>query len=72
MPKTKSLEKTIEKSSEKKISKSLDDLEKIIEIPIEDGLELIPGEMTEEDSEEEDEAVLDEEEIDPFKDKWEE
>ncbi len=80
MPKTKSAEKTIEKMAGKKaesvpeiknLKQPLNDLEKIVEIPAEDALELIPGEVSEEDPEDE-EAVLDEEEIDPFKDKWEE
>ena len=48
-------------------------MEKIIEIDIEDKIvdpELIPGEEIE--AEEDEEAVLDDEEVDPFKDKWEE
>jgi len=48
--------------------------EKIIDIDPEnkvDDLELIPGETVEEDTEEED-ALLDDDEVDPFKDKWEE
>lgn len=69
MPKTKELEKkTVGRET-----KPADDLEKIIEIDIEDKVvdpELIPGEEVE--VEEEDEAVLDDEEVDPFKDKWEE
>ncbi len=79
MPKTKTPVKSTAKIPEKKVGnktfpKPADELEKIIEIDteIKDGdLELIPGEASEEDPEE-DEATLDEEEIDPFKDKWEE
>ncbi len=69
MPKTKELEK----KTGSREAKPADDLEKIIEIDIEDKVvdpELIPGEEIE--AEEEDEAVLDDEEVDPFKDKWEE
>ncbi|MDP3962811.1 MAG: hypothetical protein Q8Q03_03025 [bacterium] len=65
MPKTKELEK--------KISSPGDDLEKIIEIDTEDKVvdpELIPGEEAEDELDED--AVLDDEEVDPFKDKWEE
>jgi hypothetical protein len=66
MPKT--------KPTENKIQKPVDELEKIIEIDEEtkvDDIDLVPGVVEEEDTEEED-AVLDDEEIDPFKDKWEE
>jgi hypothetical protein len=66
MPKT--------KSTEKKIQKPIDELEKIVEIDEEtkvDDIDLVPGVVEEDDTEEED-AVLDDEEIDPFKDKWEE
>ncbi len=65
MPKTKELEK-------KTISPA-DDLEKIIEIDSEEKImdpELIPGEEIDEELDEE--ATLDDEEVDPFKDKWEE
>lgn len=68
MPKTKSVEIITEKSG--------DEVEKIIEIDdeavkdLDD--ELIPGEIEDTEAEEEDDAVLDEEEVDPFKDKWEE
>lgn len=65
MPKTKELDK-------KTISPA-DDLEKIIEIDAEEKImdtELIPGEEI--DEELDDEATLDDEEVDPFKDKWEE
>lgn len=74
MPKIKTSDKPKDKIVEKKISKPTDELEKIIELDPEDkdaDLELIPGEPVEEDAEE-DEVGLDEEEIDPFKDKWEE
>lgn len=66
MPKTKTIEK--------KVERPVDDLEKVIGLDADDklgDLELIPGE-TEEDAEEEEEALLDAEEVDPFKDKWEE
>lgn len=70
MPKS----KTPEKKVEKKVVKPADELEKIIEIDEEakvaDDLELIPGESEEDDPEED--GGLDEEEVDPFKDKWEE
>ncbi len=74
MPKNKTVIKQTLKKTEKKVVKPADELEKIIEVDteIKDGeLELVPGEVTEEESEEE-EAVLDDEEVDPFKDKWEE
>lgn len=75
MPKTKTTVKKPEKIVEKKIAKPADEIEKIIEIDEEakvaDDLELIPGETETEDPEDE-EAVLDDEEVDPFKDKWEE
>ncbi len=66
--------KPIDKKNETKIPKPADELEKIIEIDDDtkvDDIDLVPGETEEEDAEDE-EAVLDEEEIDPFKDKWEE
>jgi hypothetical protein len=71
MPKTKT---TAKKEEKKPIQKPVEELEKIIEIDEEtkvDDLELIPGEASEDDPEE-DEVGLDEEEVDPFKDKWEE
>ncbi len=49
------------------------ELEKILEIETDErelGQELITGEKTEDELEEE--TVLDDEEVDPFKDKWEE
>lgn len=70
MPKS----KTPEKKIEKKTTRPVEELDKIIEIDEEakmtDDLELIPGESEEDDPE--DDAGLDEEEVDPFKDKWEE
>jgi|GEM_PF-1442362 len=68
MPKSKSAEKITEKG----IPQPADELDKIIEIPVDDGLELIPGGEEEDAELEDEEAVLDEDEIDPFKDKWEE
>ncbi len=64
MPKT--------KSAEKKSTKSLPE-EKIIEIEdeVKEGdVELVAGDELEDELE--DDAILDDEEIDPFKDKWEE
>ena len=64
MPKVKTIEKKNTKPAEE---------EKIIEIDTEEKVvdpELIPGEETEEEAE--DDAVLDDEEINPFGDKWEE
>lgn len=84
MPKAKKEKKVIQKIKSKptlklahkipenKIAKPLEE-EKIIEIDIEEKIidpEIIIGEETSED--EDDDAGLDEEEIDPFKDKWEE
>ncbi len=74
MPKTKSTAPKTEKI-EKKPAVELD---KIIDIEEADPAvavveedELIPGEVSGDDPED-DEAVLDDEEVDPFKDKWEE
>ncbi len=70
MPKT----KTTDKKEEKKIKGVTEEPEKIIEIAETEEVldeELIPGEISEDDPEEDD-AGLDEEEVDPFKDKWEE
>lgn len=79
MPKAKqgikTTSKTATKSTEKKVSAPAPiEEEKIIEIDLEDKLvdpELIPGEDSLDDPEDE-EALLDDEEVDPFKDKWEE
>jgi hypothetical protein len=78
MPKTKIIAKTsdnpTDKIIEKKIPKPGDELEKIIEIDSEDkdaDLELIPGEPAEEDPEDEEVGLADDD-LDPFKDKWEE
>jgi hypothetical protein len=77
MPKTKpaakSSAKAPAKTVEKKVAKPAEE-EKIIEIDTEEKIlpdELIPGE-DEGDDPEDDEAGIDDEEIDPFKDKWEE
>ncbi len=70
MPKTKASPKKEEK---KVTAKPIEEAEKIIEIAEEDAVlddELIPGALEEEESE--DEVGLDDEEVDPFKDKWEE
>ncbi len=64
MPKAKKIEKKPVAPKEE---------EKIIEIDTEEkevDPELIPGEET--DEELEDDAILDDDEVDPFKDKWEE
>lgn len=66
MPKT--------KATEIKNKKPIEE-EKIIDIDTEekDGdLELIPGSTEETDEELEEDAILDDDEVDPFKDKWEE
>lgn len=70
MPKPKSADK----KTEKKVVAPTEETEKIIEIDEEtkdDDLELIPGDISEDDPED-DELGLDDEEVDPFKDKWEE
>lgn len=74
MPKSKSTASKSEKIEKKPAA----ELEKIIEIEEADPAvavveedELIPGELGGDDPED-DEAVLDDEEVDPFKDKWEE
>lgn len=62
------------KTTEKKVTKPAEEAEKIIEIDTEEKVlddELIPGESEGDDPEDED-GSLDEEEVDPFKDKWEE
>lgn len=71
MPKTKTVEKK-EIQEVRRPTEELDkiiDLEEVAEVPLED--ELVPGESEDDELEDED-AVLDEEEVDPFKDKWEE
>lgn len=80
MPKTntrikhslKSSVKTAQKTAPKKEIRPPEE-DKIIEIDLEEKIidpELIIGEESEEELEED--AILDEEEVDPFKDKWEE
>jgi hypothetical protein len=64
MPKAKKIEKKVAAPKEE---------EKIIEIDTEEkelDAEIMPGEETEEELE--DDAILDDDEVDPFKDKWEE
>ena len=75
MPKTKaqpkkdSEELDIEKAKAEPKDVLIDDEEKILV----DGDELIPGNVVaDEDAEEEDASGLDDDEVDPFKDKWEE
>lgn len=74
MPKAKVQKKSDELDLEKKITTEpkdvlVDDEEKILV----GGDELIPGDVvTDEDAEEEDASGLDDDEVDPFKDKWEE
>lgn len=82
MPKIKSSAKKIESDTEKSLEKKMpspDELDKIIgidadikDVDIKDGdIELMQGEVSEDDPED-DEVTLDEDDIDPFKDKWEE
>ena len=73
MPKTKAPkvveELDIEKAKAEPKDVLIDDEEKILI----DGDELIPGSVVaDEDAEEEDASGLDDDEVDPFKDKWEE
>ncbi len=46
--------------------------EKIIDPDLILGDEIIPGEVVDPEDEDEEGVVLDDEEVDPFKDKWEE
>lgn len=74
MPKSKPAAKTTDKTKKDPL-KPIEGLEKIIEIDTEEkeaDIELVPGEIADEDLEDDEEGGLDEEEIDPFKDKWEE
>lgn len=73
MPKTKapkdSEELDVEKAKAEPKDILIDDEEKILV----GGDELIPGDVVvDEDAEEEDASGLDDDEVDPFKDKWEE
>ena len=72
MPKAKPNNKIETKIPEKKKGKPADVIKVDDTDPeIKDGdLELIPGSESEEDPE--DDALMDEDEVDPFKDKWEE
>ena len=46
--------------------------EKIIDPDLMLGDEIIPGDVIDPEDEDEDASLLDDEEVDPFKDKWEE
>ncbi len=51
---------------------AVEEEEKTLEPDLVLGDELVPGEVASEEEEDEDGTVLDDEEVDPFKDKWEE
>lgn len=67
MPKTK-----VEEIKSRIMPNIVEEEEKAVDPDLILGDELIPGEAVTEEEDDEEGAVLDQDEVDPFKDKWEE